>query len=148
MRPASKATIPSVAVNVRCRWEMPVGDRHTVLVRVYVVDLAVGVPFPAPQEQSFQDRCTARATNDKNGIDFHVYVVFNPNQTATTGFIVKQDEIDHYGENQGYLGDGQDKPAYVSIPVCAYRPSEEADLILSGQQNKVYRFHAFRCVFR
>ena len=36
-------------------------------------------------------------------------------------------EIDHYGENQGYLGAGQDKPTCVTIPVCAYRPSEEAE---------------------
>jgi hypothetical protein len=35
-------------------------------------------------------------------------------------------EIDRYDDQLGYVGDGQHKPTYVTIPVCAYRPCQEA----------------------
>jgi hypothetical protein len=36
-------------------------------------------------------------------------------------------EIDRYDGEKGCVGDGLHTPTYVTIPVCAYRPSEEAE---------------------
>ena len=36
-------------------------------------------------------------------------------------------EIDRYEGETAYIGDGLHTPTYVTIPVCAYRPSEEAE---------------------
>lgn len=36
-------------------------------------------------------------------------------------------EIDHYSEKHGYLGEGQDKPTNVTIPVCAHYPDHGSE---------------------